>query len=65
MSYMVKANGAVMPEQYTTETAAIEAAEQMTADGYECSVVLVSRSGTEKSQMQVWPTSGQMYSQHR
>ena len=64
--YKVRVAGAIM-DSHKTEGAAIEDAKSY-LDQYnaeDVSVFYYSVSGTEHSSMQVWPTSGQMYSEHR
>jgi len=64
--YKVRVAG-TMVDSHKTEDAAIEDAKSY-LDQYnaeDVSVVYCSVSGTERSTMQVWPTSGQMYSEHR
>lgn len=60
--YIIRANGCNMPEHWGTENKAIKQAQGMIADGYECSVVMVVKSGTELSATTVWPKVGACYS---
>lgn len=59
--YIVKVNGAVMPERYKSEDKAIAQAKSAEVEGYESSVIYLCKSGTYQSQMQVYPTCGNMY----
>jgi hypothetical protein len=60
--HIVKANGCLMPERWSTEDKAIAQAQDMIADGYDCIVVMVVKSGTEQTATTVWPAIGQCYS---
>lgn len=64
--YKVRVAGTMM-DSHKTEDAAIEDAKSYLAEhnAEDVSVVYCSQSGTEHSTMQVWPTAGQMYSEHR
>lgn len=60
--YIVCANGRNMPEHWGSEDKAIAQAKDMIADGYECTVVMVVKSGSEQTATMVWPTVGACYS---
>lgn len=60
--YIVRTNGCNMPEQWGSEDKAIAQAQGMIEDGYECTVVMVVKSGTEQTATTVWPTTGLCYS---
>lgn len=60
--YIIRANGCNMPEQWSTEEKAIAQAQDMIADGYDCTVAMIVKSGTEQTATTIWPTTGRCYS---